>query len=230
MFKKNNEWLFASYIWNDTQTEAFYSNAGGLKNVTFVENGLNRTIDYHIPNASNCATCHTLNDIISPLGIKPQNLNFSISYNDDSSKNQLQKWEEIGYLQSGYSNNINAVVNFRDASQNLDMRVRSYFDSQCAHCHNVGGNARSVTELRYTFSETENNPVNMGVCVPLYTTIPGISRGRIIYPQNSSQSGLFYAINTNNSFYRMPRIGRTVIDQEAVTLVEQWINSLPVCN
>ena len=230
MFKKNNEWIFASYIWNDLQTDAFLSNTGANLPVTFMKNGASQTINYQIPALNVCATCHLLNNAITPIGIKPQNLNFSINYTDTTSKNQLQKWIDVGYLASGFSSNINSVVNYNDVNQDLETRVRSYFDSQCGHCHRVGGNGGTVVDLRYTFNETENNPTNMGVCVPNNTSFPGINRGKIVNPQNPSQSGLFYTITSNNSFYRMPRIGRTIIDQEGVNLVNQWINALPACN
>jgi hypothetical protein len=33
-------------------------------------------------------------------------------------------------------------------------------------------------------------------------------------------------LNTNNESERMPLLGRTVKDEEAVQLIEDWINSL----
>ncbi|MGK4568553.1 hypothetical protein [Flavobacterium sp. 3HN19-14] len=40
---------------------------------------------------------------------------------------------------------------------------------------------------------------------------------------------MYYRLNTTNETYRMPLHGRTLIHEEGLELVRQWINSLNDC-
>ena len=237
MIRKANGWIFAEYIWNAEQTEAFLNMNGSSTSITWKdENDVIKTVsNYRIPSAEECLICHKVDvnqgsGIVSaaiPIGIKPQNLNFSYNYGTVS-KNQLTKWIDEGYLENAIPSNFESTINYKDASQPLEKRVRSYLDINCAHCHQDGGNAAYVTQLRLSFNETVN-PTKMGVCVSALTAIPGFPRGKLVNPGNITGSYIYFSMNTDLSFNRMPRLGRTIVHQEGIQLVEQWINSLPAC-
>jgi hypothetical protein len=70
----------------------------------------------------------------------------------------------------------------------------------------------------------------MGVCIPPDILVPGIDRGFIIKPNNTNESTILYLLTTNQSNFKMPRIGRTIAHQEGIDLVTEWINSLENCN
>lgn len=228
MIRKANGWIFAEYVWNDEQTDALLQEVGSTIPLSWNdENNINHTIDYQIPNQLQCLTCHSKNQVVIPIGIKPQSLNSNFSY-ADGTKNQLQKLIDFGYLENNLPATIVSVVNYNDTSKSLDLRVRSYFDINCAHCHQDGGNAAYVAQLRLSFNETVN-PTKMGVCVSALTAIPGFPRGKLVNPGNIAGSYIYFSMNTDLSFNRMPRLGRTIVHQEGIQLVEQWINSLPAC-
>jgi uncharacterized repeat protein (TIGR03806 family) len=228
MIKKDTGWIFAEYVWNDEQTDALLQTQGSTLSISWLnESNTMQTIDYKIPSTNDCRACHDVNGESYPIGIKPQNLNNHLNYTSGS-KNQLSKWIEFGYLENNLPTNIVSTVDYKDTSKSLDLRVRSYFDINCAHCHQDGGSSEYVA-IRMAFDKTAN-PTNMGVCVSGALQVPGINRGFVVSPNNTSQSTLFYMMTTSNEGFRMPRIGRTVVHQEAIQLVEQWINSLPACN
>ena len=88
--------------------------------------------------------------------------------------------------------------------------------------------------MRFDFSETGSNNssglTNMGVCVDtqdLQGLPPSLSK--IVKPGNIDRSMMYYRMNTNDETYRMPLHGRTIIHEEGVALVEQWINTLQAC-
>lgn len=237
MIRKAEGWIFAEYIWNNEQTEAFLNMTGSNMQISFMENNTVKTANYRFPNEAQCVTCHKLrnNDTglyyNAPIGIKPQNLNFNYTYSTGA-KNQITKWKELGILE----NNVtlptadNTTINYNDASQPLEKRVRSYFDINCAHCHSELGHCY-YRPMRFAFTETNNNPTNMGVCVPtadMQDFPPALSR--IVAPGNINRSMLYYRINTENESYMMPLHGRSIIHTEGVQLIEQWINSLQPCN
>ncbi|WP_309640791.1 hypothetical protein [Flavobacterium sp.] len=227
MIRKSTGWIFAEYVWNEDQTDALLQMTGSTVSISWLdENNAPQQVDYKIPAANDCRMCHDVSAESKPIGIKPQNLNSNYNYTSGT-KNQLSKWVEFGYLENNLPATIVSIVDYKDTSKSLDLRVRSYFDINCAHCHQNGGNA-DFTTIRMAFSETAN-PTNMGVCIG-GLQVPGITHGYIVTPQDTSQSTLFYMMNTTNPGFRMPRVGRTIVHQEGVQLIEQWINSLPICN
>lgn len=227
MIKKSSGWIFAEYLWNDTQTEAELVTgadftSGSSKNITFKkDNGEVITTDYRIPSETECYACHKLDNKPVPIGVKPQNLNVSYNY-PNGLKNQLQKLVDEGYLQS-YPSSIASTVNYKDTSKPLDIRLRSYLDINCAHCHQE--NARcDYRAIRLSFSQTANLS-KMGVCVMADEPIDP-SLERIVTPGNPSKSVMHFRLNSVNENNRMPLLGRTIVHDEGVDLLKQWISSL----
>ncbi len=232
MIKKPSGWIFAEYIWNDSQTEATLLTgddfmSGSSETITFRKpSGEIITTDYRIPSESECLACHKLDNQPIPIGTKPQNINVNYNYSNGV-KNQLQKLVDEGYLAS-YPSSIVSLVDYRDTSKPIDIRLRSYIDINCAHCHQ--DNARcDYRPIRLSFNKSAN-PVNMGICV--YADEPiNADLERIIIPRNVHKSVMHYRLSTVDENTRMPLLGRTIVHDEGVSLLEQYINSLnQVCN
>ena len=229
MIRKSTGWIFAEYVWNDEQTEAYLEMGGSNTNVEWIdENNVNQVVEsYRIPSDQQCMTCHKFDEQPIPIGIKPQNLNINYPYTDGT-KNQLAKWVEVGYLEVNVPSSITSTVNYMDESQPLELRVRSYVDINCAHCHQSNSHC-DYRPMRFAFSES-GDLANMGVCVDSQDMMdfpPALSK--IVNPNNKNRSMLYYRLNTENESYRMPLLGRSKIHAEALVLVEEWINSLSPC-
>ncbi|MCB0770797.1 MAG: hypothetical protein KDC00_10380 [Flavobacteriales bacterium] len=228
LYKRNGHWEFADYVWNEEQTEAVLDLNGSTTPVTFIDdNGTERSIDYRIPAEAECFTCHKQNDLNTPIGPKPQSLNAPFDFRDGA-RNQLIKWVEEGYLAPGYPKNIKTTVRWDDESADLSERARSYIDMNCAHCHRENSHC-DYRPMRFAYNET-TDPVNLGECVPPDDPIAP-SQTHIVSRGNPGRSMLYYRITTNEESERMPLLGRTIIHEEGVALIEEWINSLsPPCN
>ena len=227
MIRKSTGWIFANYIWNDEQSDALLTTQSTARDLSWKDaNNVVHTLNYRTPEVDfECLRCHSTfnNQIINPLGIKPQNINYNFNY-AEGSKNQLNKLIEFGYLENNLPDQINSTVDFNDTSKSLDLRVRSYFDANCAHCHENGGEASSHN-LRFAFNETIN-PVKMGVTAHAAHYLEGYNNVTVT-PGNVNLSILHYRINTENDLlYIMPPLIRTKRHTEAVQLIETWINSL----
>ncbi len=225
LIRKNDGWIFAEYIWNNEQTEAFLNTESTEQVISFTLNNTTQTINYKTPSSNDCNRCH--GDIFTleknPIGIKPQNLNHNFIY-ADGTKNQLAKWIDFGYLENSLPSSIVSTVDYKDTSKAVDLRVRSYFDANCAHCHKSGGDADHFA-LRFAFNETIDNE-KMGVGLQAEHVLVGYN-GRIVSSGNVAQSILHYRVNTvTDMVYIMPPIGRSTKDDIGVQLVEDWINSL----
>lgn len=226
MIKKESGWIFANYIWNEAQTEAYFDLSGDFTDVTWMQDGETRTVNYRIPPESQCFTCHKSEVNSIPIGVKPQNLNAGYPYMEGT-KNQLQKLVEMGYLEDNIPAEITTVVDWRDESKPLNIRMRSYVDINCAHCHSDDRHC-DYRPMRFQFSMTDD-PANLGVCVEPDTFIPPYTK--IVDPGNIENSLLYFRLNTTEEQYRMPLLGRSLIHEENIRLVEDWINSLdPTCD
>ncbi len=239
MIRKSEGWIFANYVWNEDQTEAFYDMAGSFTPVEWTgADNVTKSTNYRIPSEEQCIVCHKTKAVVNgaevtlhiPIGIEPQNLNFNYNYGA-TTKNQLTAWIEAGYLDGGFAMPAagNSAVNYSDVSKSLDLRARSYVDINCAHCHSADKHC-DYRPLRFAFDETHENPANMGVCVEtadMAGFAPALAT--IVTPGNIGRSMLYHRLNTTNEGYRMPLHGRTVIHEEGIVLIEEWINSLQPC-
>lgn len=228
MILKAEGWVFANYKWNDEQTEANFDLNGSFEAFSFIENGVTKNINYRIPSSSECNTCHkSINETPIPIGPKPQNLNKSYAY-DSGDENQLNKWKTIGYLSNTTPTDIESLVDWSDANQPLETRVRSYLDVNCAHCHSDNRHC-DYRPVRFAFNESDNI-TNLGVCVPPNTVIdPALTF--IVSPGNYERSVLHTRISATEENLRMPLLSRTLKHTEGIQLIEQWISSLnTICN
>ncbi len=227
MIRKTEGWKFYEYLWNDAQTDADlvtgldFTN-GSAKTITFNKpSGETITTDYRIPSESECFACHKINEIAIPIGVKPQNLNHSYTYGNVN-KNILQKLVEQGYLDT-YPLSIDSAIDYHDTTKPIDLRLRSYLDANCAHCHQ--DQARCYYRpIRFPFDQT-NIDSNIGICLPADEPInPTLQK--IIAPGNFSKSIMHYRLSSNDESERMPLLGRTIVHDEGVQLLEEYISSL----
>ena len=235
LIRKADGWKLYDYIWNEQQTEAYLDTDGNgvFVPVTWIENGSTKSTTYKIPSQTECVTCHKINPTQSangeketPIGPKPQNLNTLYNYGT-TTKNQLEKWKQMGYINNTLPalSSIYSTVDWRDTSKPLGLRARSYIDINCAHCHRVGGHCDYVPQ-RFDFSNTNN--YTLGVCLTPLFQVP--DHPYVVNAGNADQSELVYRIDTNEGSEMMPIIGRTLIHDEGVQLIKDWINSLdPTC-
>lgn len=224
MIRRASGWFFATYVWNQQQTEATLSTTGSNVAITFIQDNESYSTTYRIPSNTECMVCHKLVDDPMPIGVKPQHLNKTLNYSDGS-MNQLDKWVSKGYLNSNQGPAL-TLVDYRDASKSLNERVRSYLDINCAHCHAEGKHC-DYRPIRLGYSETLNM-TNLGLCVtPDDAFEPGVNN--IITPLNPLASMMHLRMNTNDEAIRMPLLGRTMVHREAVTLLEQYINTIQSC-
>ncbi len=226
MYRWQGEWLFANYVWNEEQTEAFLDLSGSYTSISWVDDGgTQRQVDYRIPALQECRTCHRTDEQPAPIGPKPRNLARTYPYADGEA-DQLVRWMEVGYLEPSLPA-IEALPDWHDASVDLQDRARAYVDINCAHCHNEGSYC-SYRPMRFAWEETVD-PVNLGLCVIPEDPIEP-SQSHIVSASRPERSMMVHRIASTAVAVRMPLLGRTLVDEEGLALIEAWIASLdPPC-
>ncbi|MBK6610894.1 MAG: hypothetical protein IPI59_05345 [Sphingobacteriales bacterium] len=220
-------WLPATYIWNDDQKEANFTVLHDYKTVNWVHtNGQQRSTNYYIPNKNDCKGCHSYNKQIVPIGPAARYLNKD--FINQSGKNQLSTWASQGYL-TGLPTNLAEVAQlpnaFNTAQAPLNIRARTYLDANCAYCHNPQGPANN-TGLNLGYQITDSTA--LGICKT--PVAAGKGTGNLKYaivPGKPDSSFMAYRMNSLEIEIAMPELARSVVDEEGVALVREWIKNLP---
>ena len=225
LIHKASGWVAQTYLWNADQADAVLKRAGARVDVAFVDGkGQSRNIDYALPNQNQCKECHQLDKTLTPIGPKARNLNGDFAY-PGGRENQLAHWIRRGLLSGAPTPDAAPrTVRWDDTNAALDARARAYLDANCAHCHNpraVASNSGlflGVEEARGPALGIGKQPVAAG---------RGSGNLRVgIQPGDAAASILAYRMASNEPGVMMPELGRSVIHDEGVALIEAWINEM----
>lgn len=205
-------WLALPYVWNEEQTEAKLKVAGARIPVTFTDpSGRERSINYGVPNKNQCKECHALSGAVTPIGPKARNLTHD---------GQLASFAQLGLIDQ------NPQVEYRvpawgETSAPLGDRARGYLDVNCAHCHNINGSA-SNSGLFLTYEE--DMPVRIGIHKrPVAAGRGSGSHDFDIAPGDPDGSIMIYRLKSLDPGITMPEVGRSIVHDEGVALLSQWI-------
>jgi hypothetical protein len=183
-----------------------------------------RTQTWSYPAAVDCLTCHTplVNYV---LGANTRQLNGNFTYpSTGNTDNQLRTLNRLGLFNPAFSEagitNYQQLAALTNLSASLERRSRSYLDASCAQCHQPGGEGPTF-DARYNTPLVSQNITNYPATFPL-----GYDNACILKARDVWRSVLLYRINTLNQDIQMPDF-RNLIDTNAVSVITDWVNSLP---
>ncbi len=221
LVNKSDGWDPLTYVWDDSQKEAYLEIIGDQKDVSFSYQGIEKQFTYVIPDKNQCRNCHERNKEVLPIGPQARNLNFTYAY-ADGSINQLEKWSAMGYL-TGYSVERvdHQLVDWSDEENPLPDRALAYLEMNCGTCHHPEGSAY-VSGLYLSTDVTEDR--QLGICKGPVSAGKGSGGHQYdIMPGKPDSSILVYRMLTLDPGAMMPEIGRKLIHEEGVALIQAWI-------
>jgi len=218
-----NGWKGAAYVWNEDHSDAKLKVAGAVIDVEwFHHDGTPKGTQYLVPNMNQCKHCHRGTGTTLPIGPTARQLNRPYL----NSKSQLNDWVEKKILnEKPDPEHIPKIAQWENVDEfNVADRALAYIDINCAHCHNPTGLA-SYTRLDLTY--TQADPHRRGV-MKKPTAAGNSSRGRFfaIVPGDPEASFLLHRLKSTEPHIRMPQTGRTMVHEEGVLLIAEWIKSL----
>jgi uncharacterized repeat protein (TIGR03806 family) len=221
----NNSWYGLTYKWRADNTDADLL-PGSLNetNLVLTSTGV-RTQVWYYPSRQDCRTCHTANagNVLGPSTLQ---LNGDHLYPGTSvTDNQLRALNHIGMFnvtlnEPGIAAFAKAA-HLKDTNASPELRVRSYLQANCAHCHQPGG-VQAFFDTRFATPLPQTGMIN---ATP--TSSLDILGARIIAPQDTARSVLHIRdglVGTN----QMPPLAKNMVDTNYINVLTQWINSLPV--
>jgi len=202
--KKNDAWIFGTYVWNNEQTEAFLDTSAPVVPVNYTDgDGNGQVVNYKVPLTINCTQCHENNNAYEPLGPKARNLNKVVH-----GKNQLQDFiDKTILIDAPIISDIDVLPTWNDTSYTLEERSRAYMDVNCASCHQSGG---------FHDSNLVANRLQLNYETPFTDSNIDSWKDEIVFRMGISPE---FSIS-------MPLVGTTILHQEGIQLIEDYINTL----
>lgn len=225
----------ATYKWRDDNSDAdlLYTSLDEAIEIQSPQGNWTQTWTY--PGPDDCLTCHNA-EAKGVLGVKTASLNKDWLYpprwpnRNSIIENQLRAWNRLGIFSQRLDDNaiddLPAHAALDDQSQPLELRLRSYWDINCANCHGIQGIA-SLWDARFETPLESQGIINGAVAGHQnYLEIYGLSDPRIVSPGNKENSLMYIRDKSSDPDIRMPPIGRQMEDKRYLNLLEAWINSL----
>jgi uncharacterized repeat protein (TIGR03806 family) len=222
---ENGVWKTLPYIWNDEQTEAYLNVAGRNIDVFWTHvDGSVRHIKYSVPNMNQCKNCHLKGDKVVPIGPSARQLNGDYQYMSGKG-NQIAYWKQLNMLENVPAHDqIPALARYEDKEKSIDSRARSWLEINCAHCHRADGPAKN-SGLHLLANVTDLSKLGVGKApVAAGKGSGGLTYG--IVPGKPEESILQFRIESTHPGIMMPELGRSVVDEEGVKLIRQWISEM----
>lgn len=237
LLHRKDGWATLPYTWREDGTGADLTLAGGTRSLTWIHtDGSTRSTEYVIPDANSCKTCHNatrpetgsgrnMETVIIPIGPKARFLNMDNVYAGKRANQLEYMWEQdvlVGLPAD--LDSIDTVPAWDDPAADLEARAKGYLDINCAHCHTPDGFAsNSGLSLEY-WREVDTA---YGICKQ--PVAAGSGSGGLkndIVPGDADASITVYRMDSNEPDVRMPEIGRSLVHDEGVALIREWVNSL----
>lgn len=232
LWRVEEEWLFAAYVWTEDQTDAHLAPPAGIRDVHELAPGKKHSI----PGLADCHSCHRSSPAIV-LGFG------ALQLSDD--RDPLAPHAEPlppGALTLASLVQADLLVPPRPELALDPPRIREtsataraavgYLAANCGGCHNpVGPIAHLGLNLFHDVGALPGAPE------PVRATaidrsgrfvVPGVSAddSRLVAPGVPERSAILHRMASRRPSSQMPPLGSVLADEEALGLIRRWIEEL----
>lgn len=219
-----------TYRWRADNSDADLLTTGAQQNVSIThadDTTASQTWSY--PSPTECIDCHNAQSA-QVLGLGTQQLNGNYTYANGVTENQLARWNNLGLFTPTFNNNqivgFEKMVALNDTSASLEAKVKSYLDTNCAHCHGTG-NGGSQWDARFNTPLSQMKIVNLATTgIRNYLADYGIANAKVVAAGAPQESVLYIRDKSVDPNDRMPPLGRSLEHKEYIDVLGQWITSL----
>ena len=234
---RKGNWVFASYTWNEQQTNAQLASESGIADIAEIGDGKRHSI----PSVSECRSCHDAS--------RTETLGFNaLQLSTDRDPNALHAEPLAGEmltLKTLVDENLitpsrpELVTNPPRiaAASPVTRTALGYLSTNCGMCHNSEGPLASLGMLLKQPSGARLHAERVGEGGPnvaIETTVgrasawqlPGAADGASVRITAGSPdlSALVYRMKSRRPSSQMPPLGTVVPDHDAIEVVTRWIS------
>lgn len=220
------QWVFATYVWNEEQTDAVLAPSAGIRNHYPIADG----VRFSIPSDAECHACHNSEEF-PVLGFTP----LQLSDDRDPLAPHARPLGETS-LTIRRLNERGLLHPVREDLERNPPRIRArspreraalgYLVGNCASCHHTEG---PVASLGLNLQHSEHGAGEPGLLTTVgvagtYIT-PGATpdTSRRIAPGSPEASAIVYRMSSRRPMSQMPPLGSAIVDSEALDLIRAWV-------
>jgi uncharacterized repeat protein (TIGR03806 family) len=224
LVRQPHGWDALPYVWDGD--DAFLRVTGDLQPIELSLDGNLIDLPYVVPTRNECAGCHATHHdtrAIHPIGLQARHLNGPDS---GGPGNQLEAWQARSRL-AGLPDlaSVPRAADWQDPAEPIEARARAYLDINCGHCHNANGAAATSGLL---LDAATSDFRQLGICKrPIAAGRGSGGHQYSIVPGRPEASILVFRMNASDPAIRMPELGRSLVHEEAVRVISDWIAALP---
>lgn len=222
-----DRWVFASYAWNEEQTDAVLAPDAGVPGVAEVAPGKHHAI----PGVADCRACHD-SGRPGPLGFNALQLSTDRDPNAIHGEPLAPGMITLATLQA--EGRLSPARPEWIASppriQSRDPQTRAvlgYFAANCGSCHNKNGDTTYAgPSLKHSDVAADGDAVARGLLAQATTwQVPGRPDGttRMLDAFAPEASAMLYRMRSRRPSSQMPPLGTVLRDEKAIAAVEKWI-------
>lgn len=236
LVRRDSDWVAWPYIWDEDGQDASYAPSGDTIPMSVTDrDGSERPFTYLVPQKNQCQECHEIEDLstgekgIVPIGPTMRNLDGLHDGVD-----QLEHLVSQGLFEPPMPDRPAPAIHWsatRDTDwttvddDTLDRVARDYLDVNCAHCHNERAVNGKTSQLFLSWDNDDR--FRLGVCKKPGSAAKGTG-GRTwdIMPGAPDESIMYYRMETDDIGSMMPDIGRSLVHNEGLALIGEWIRRM----
>jgi uncharacterized repeat protein (TIGR03806 family) len=212
-----------TYRWNSAQTDADLVGDAGLdEDIPVLVNGTPTTQTWRYPGRGECLTCHNAAPGVG-LGFTTRQLNTPFGY-PGGTANQLIALANAGYFSNAVPDptTLPTLAAADDLAQPLQARARSYLQVNCAQCHQSGAPGLGSWDARISLALG-----SAGIVTGALVDNRGDPANKVVVPVDAGHSMILRRMQSLPNAPRMPPIATNQLDPTGITLITDWVNSLP---
>lgn len=224
-------WVFASYAWDEAQTEATLVSEAGLPGAAEVAPG----VWHGIPSRADCRNCHG-QDQVEILGFNA--LQLSPDRDPGAIHGELLRPGMVTLrdlaarrLVRGARPDLLSRPPRIQADAPATRAALGYLAGNCAACHRGDRPLPGLDlDFRHTSRiarEADEPGLRTTLLRPSLYQASGDDANPRIQPGDPGRSTLFHRLASRRPTSQMPPLGSVLVDQEAVTQLRRWIAALP---
>ncbi len=223
-------WSYATYAWNDDESDARLAPESGLLNYAEIAPG----IKHDLPGVTDCKACHDGQGRDVPLGFNALELSPD---RDPNAPHAERLTPEMITLQTLVDRKL--LVHFPkrfiehppkiDAGSPEARSALGYLSANCGGCHNLSDPLSSVgLFLKQSIDITPEAAHRQMASVIGHKSkyaIAGLDPDQSyrILPGDPTKSTIVYRMSSRIASRQMPPLGTKIVDTEAVNLITRWI-------
>ncbi len=221
-------WQFASYVWNDDESDAVLAPAEGLRQSVPIADG----IRHAIPSQTDCRACHMAGPV-RVLGVTALQLSPDRDPNAPHAETPRAGDLDLpGMVARGLVRRL--PRGFLEEPPRIEAPTATaraamgYLHANCGGCHSDAG---ELSSLAFGLNYRLSGPVDARPAV-LLTAVGRPSHFKMpdaddiverVCAGRPEKSVVLARMSSRNPLLQMPPLGSRVVDEEAVALVRRWI-------